>query len=558
MTQFTPGPIPVSPDFPVNWEHPMDEHLLWQHFRSHYPSIVKPLDFFLSVRSTEVGFNQTLAAYDVSAQTFYRCINGYVYSAFLPQMKAPAEMAAMQKSSQEKFQQAMGGTAILWEKKWLPEIKVHLAYWDNYDLAGASLPALLSHLEESQKRLERLWFIHHSVFYPIMLSMSLYDELYRELFIDAEKFDALELLGGFDNKTVASGQALWELSRQALALPAVHKVLSEHPASEVMANLSKLGDESQVFIDKLNDYLEEYGQRSNILNIDIPSWREEPTPLIGVLKDYLTQSQQDFTTDLAGLSAKREWRVAQAREQLQGYPPMIVGHFEFLLKAAQESAVLSEEHTFWIDYPTTYHARQIALAFGERFQEAGVIDERDDIFYLTLDELKETGNDLSLKRQALINERQASLQAFGRRPPPPILGTLPASPPPDNPMTTALNKFFGGPPKAAQAPGSLLGDGGSPGLARGTAKVLYSLADAQKLEPGDILVAPSTAPPWTPLFATVSAVVTDTGGILSHSAVVAREYGIPAVVGTTMATAMIKDGQTIEVNGNTGMVRIVR
>jgi phosphoenolpyruvate synthase/pyruvate phosphate dikinase len=98
---------------------------------------------------------------------------------------------------------------------------------------------------------------------------------------------------------------------------------------------------------------------------------------------------------------------------------------------------------------------------------------------------------------------------------------------------------------------------GSAGVARGTARVIHSLAEAGKLQPGDVLVAISTEPPWTPLFATASAIVTDSGGVLSHSAVVAREYRIPAVVGTGMATTTFKDGQLLEVDGNAGTVRVV-
>ncbi len=98
---------------------------------------------------------------------------------------------------------------------------------------------------------------------------------------------------------------------------------------------------------------------------------------------------------------------------------------------------------------------------------------------------------------------------------------------------------------------------GSAGVVRGSARVIHSLAEAGKLQPGDILVAVSTEPPWTPLFATASAIVTDSGGVLSHSAVVAREYRIPAVVGTGNATTTFKDGQLIEVDGNAGTVRVV-
>ena len=97
---------------------------------------------------------------------------------------------------------------------------------------------------------------------------------------------------------------------------------------------------------------------------------------------------------------------------------------------------------------------------------------------------------------------------------------------------------------------------GSPGVARGTARVLRSLGEADRLEAGDVLVAETTAPPWTPLFGRAVAIVTDAGGILSHCAVVAREYEIPAVVGTKMGRSVIRDGQEIEVDGTNGTVRI--
>jgi pyruvate,water dikinase len=106
-------------------------------------------------------------------------------------------------------------------------------------------------------------------------------------------------------------------------------------------------------------------------------------------------------------------------------------------------------------------------------------------------------------------------------------------------------------------PSVLRGTPGSPGQARGPAKVVRSLGDAGKLRRGDILVAETTAPPWPPLFATVAAVITATGGMLSHSAIVAREYRIPAVVGIGGAAAMVHDGQLLEVDGNAGVVRVV-
>ena len=140
---------------------------------------------------------------------------------------------------------------------------------------------------------------------------------------------------------------------------------------------------------------------------------------------------------------------------------------------------------------------------------------------------------------------------------PPILGVLPPGPPPDDPVARAITKMFGAPPVEAIAPGTLNGNGGSPGVVRGRARVIRSLADAERLGHGEILVAETTAPPWTPLFARAGGIVTDSGGILCHCAIVAREYGIPAVVGVGQGTAVIQDGQLVEVDGDAGTVRVI-
>ena len=118
-------------------------------------------------------------------------------------------------------------------------------------------------------------------------------------------------------------------------------------------------------------------------------------------------------------------------------------------------------------------------------------------------------------------------------------------------------KMFGGTPRDAAGADHFYGMPGSPGLARGRVRIVRSLAEGEALEHGEVLVAPTTAPPWTPLFARAAAIVTDAGGVLSHCAVVAREYSIPAVVGTKRGTSLLRDGQLVEVDGTNGSVQIV-
>jgi pyruvate,water dikinase len=350
-------------------------------------------------------------------------------------------------------------------------------------------------------------------------------------------------LQGFDNKTLEADRVLWQLSRAALARPAVRRVLQERAAADVVPELEQ-SVEGRAFLADLHAYLDEYGQRSDKFDtIGAASWIEDPTPAIKNLKDYVTQHGRDPEAELAALAAEREWLVSKARE---------------LLKSAQEATVISEDHVFWIDYQGLYRIRRVLQEFGRRLAGAGVIEDQDDVFHLNLGELRETAGTLpKLDQCELVRERKAALERFRATRPPRALGTTPLGEPPDDPMGRAIGRFFGKASESQDEPDVLRGNAGSPGTVRGPAKVIHSLSEADKLRQGDVLVAETTAPPWTPLFATAAAVVTDTGGVLSHCAVVAREYRIPAVVGIGTATAAIQDGQLLEVKGSDGVVQIV-
>jgi pyruvate,water dikinase len=199
------------------------------------------------------------------------------------------------------------------------------------------------------------------------------------------------------------------------------------------------------------------------------------------------------------------------------------------------------------------------MEIGRRFAKAGVVTAADDIFQLSYDEVRDTARYLPrIVRRELVATRRAEMDLYRAIAPPPMVGTPPAGAPPDNPGARVMAKFFGAPPAASEDPNVLFGSAGSPGVVKGRARVIRDIADAARLQPGDIMVTATTAPPWTPLFATAAAVVTDTGGVLSHCAVVAREYRIPAVVGAAIATAVIQDGDLIEVDGDTGLVRVIQ
>ena len=573
----TPGqPIPMPPNFQVKWADPRDSKLTWMS-PPQFKTPISPL-IYAVISAFLVGGNTGFEGAGLPFQIRVERINTYPYMSMVPKAAPPdvvmKGMGLLNRAAPGVFKMMMGKVGAgmskqqdaalnpiierfesYWLEELLPEMKQHIAYFESCDLRGMSLDQLRAHLSETLKRVERMAALH-GVIMPMLYAMSQFEELYCELFEGATTLDALRLTQGFDNKTMEGDRALWRLSRAARSIPEVSEILSKHAAGEVIPALEKSAA-SQQFLADLHKWLAYYGQRLNsVFALDQPSWIEDPAPAIQNLQAYVSMPTLRPEMEPATLVAEREKAVAEARAKLAGYPQPIVARFETLLKAAQVAAVVHEDHNFWIDQRLFHHVRRIIMEFGGRLEQAGTLDAANDVLYLTMDELQ-SGQGTSMKR--LIQERKTEMEYFSQVTPPPMLGTAPAFEMTDGgSMVRAMFKGEMSPaPTGNSELNKVKGLPGSAGVTRGTARVIHSLAEAGKLQPGDVLVASATEPPWTPLFATASAIVTDSGGVLSHSAVVAREYRIPAVVGTGKATTTFKDGQLLEVDGNTGTVRVI-
>jgi rifampicin phosphotransferase len=277
------------------------------------------------------------------------------------------------------------------------------------------------------------------------------------------------------------------------------------------------------------------------IDLGLPRWSEDPTYILGVLANYLRLDDPELAPDVQFRRAAREaeemvaelTRRAERKGRLRG---ALVG---FLLRRARALAGLREMPKFCIILLFA-RARELLLQVGEELAEAGRLESADDIFFVSLPEARATlaGKD----HRSVVRERRAVYaQEVRRRHVPRVLlsdGTEPAAETPDAPRAT---------------PGTLLGTPASGGVVAGRACVILEPSSAS-LEPGEILVAPSTDPGWTPLFLTAGGLVMEMGGAMSHGAVVAREYGIPAVVGVPDATERIATGQRIMVDGSAGTI----
>jgi rifampicin phosphotransferase len=525
----------------------------------HFPDPLMPLTESLFVGVIyEHCFNFAGDALEFPIRFVPMTQHGYIYQTALPKAESPEGMEALGRKAEETLGKAMPTQQERWNTEFLPEIQEQIAALQRMDLENAFAEQLLAYVDEAVERSRRIWEIHFLVALPSMPPISIFEDMYRDLFGAETGLDAYTLLQGGETKIVETGVALWRLSRTARSFPDVRRALEEEAAADVIPALEQSVD-GRHFLEQLRSYLQEYGKRaSSAMVLDEVSWIEDPTPAVKMLKDYVGQADLDLELQQRELVAKRDRATAEARARLEGYPERVREQFEFLLNCARQGIFLAEEHNFHIDYNAMYHVRMVFGAVGRFLVQSGRLETREDVYYLTLDEIRSAlhnpeGSDL----RAIVNERKAERERRLQLKAPLVIGSMPPGPPPNDALSTTFIKFFGGPPQVAAEPNTVKGTPGSPGVARGTARLLHALRDADRLEKGDIIVAEATATPWTPLFATAAGIVTNSGGVLSHAAVAAREYGIPAVVGATDATATVRDGQMIEVDGSTGVVRIL-
>lgn len=549
-----PQAVRLPDDFPVVWEQPEDMHRFWERETMHLPGQAPILDDSFARRWIDAGFNTACEDYSMPVRNAYRRFNTFIYQSIAPVSHDPAVLEGLGQTAQERLGAVIGRQTELWEQERLPEIQTLLTRWRTFDLAGASDAELVGHLNDTVAWSERAWHIHFLTVFPVLVSMSLFDDLYAELLGEDDRYGAFRLLQGQNNMSLLVDRDLYALSRNALASDDVRDVLETSAPREVAGRL-EASPEGRAFLAELDAFLGEHGHRTTLyLSVSAPSWIEDPTALVTVLQDAITQPERDHEAELAALAEEREHLIAAAHEGLASFPDAVRGQFAFLLSAAQQGSVLQEDHNYWIDTQVVYEVRRVVLEVGARLARNGAIASPDDVFHLRLDEF----GDLTADLQALVAGRKHEIDAFGAVESPPVLGSIPPGPPPNDPISRAVIKMFGGQPPASGSPDVFNGMAGSPGVARGRVRIVQSLAAGETFQHGEVLVAPTTAPPWTPLFARAAAIVTDAGGILSHCAVVAREYSIPAVVGTKCATSVLRDGQLVEVDGTAGSVRIVQ
>ena len=549
-----PQPITLPSDFPVEWDNPEDAGRFWTRDRMHQPFPVPVLaaDFF--DLATGVGMNRGHEHYGRPVRMDRLRINCYMYSN-VRMVVPPGEIPAASRQGEQNTLDALPGIWEQWESEWMPEVKDHLAWWDAFDLTGASLSSLSDRLSESFEKSARCWNIHFLLAPLITNPSSIFRDLYTDLFGEDRGLESHGLTLAEDNKSLETDRELWALSQYLRGMDNADALIESGSDDDLRRALGN----------RLDGFLAAYGHRSSdgAAFADL-SWFEEPGPALATVRAYAAIAADeniDPLDDHAAQIVARDRLIKTARDNLEGYPQSVRERFDESLLLAQQGSRLQEDHAYWIDQQSNARTHYVAMEAGRRLAGAGVINVYTDVNHLGLNEILEAMARLSSgdtgNLTGVIQERAANLAHWSRVDAPTEIGVRPAAGRSDTPTTRGLARFFGTPVEQGDDPSTVNGTPASPGVAEGVARIIISLADTAKLLPGDVLVAPTTSPPWTPLFRIASAVVTDAGGVLSHCAVVAREYGMPAVVGTGIGTTRIKDGQRVRVDGDAGEIRIL-
>lgn len=550
---------PMAPNpFPVEWDSPEEAQAMWLFDIVHCPVPLSRLDYELRMRTISVGANRVYHTLGIPIEIKPKLIHGFIFQRVIPASIPVESFPGAMKAADAAVRLAYQGLAGSWEKTWLPEVQTHLAAFTSFNLSGADWATLCAHLNDLKGRIERLWELHNTVLTLSLVALLDFEEAYCDLFPDAKPLDVYDLLAGFPNKTTEANIRLWGIGRIAASNPTLRAQIIEGTPAAVLAGLPET-PEGRALREQIQDYGRTYGERNDDLFIDTPTWVDDPTPMLRGLREAVLRPERELGEELQRQAKHRETRLAEVRELLASQPRAVQDEFESLLSAAQVATVLTEDHHFWIDCKVTYHARRLSLEIGRRLTAVGALERPDDVFQLGVEEITGIGDamaDAAPRLHTLIAERRAEAERFKGVTPPSFLGVPSPLVNLDSAIIRVTAKFNGnlyGPPAAG---GDLTGMAGSRGKVTGPARVIRTLEEASTLQPGDILVAAFTLPSWTPFFASVAAVVTNIGGILCHAAVVAREYGIPAVVGTRTATQAIRNGQIIEVDGDAGVVRL--
>jgi len=562
-------------DFPIEWKSDFERDLFWVYDDLHCPKPLSPMyedigGWWLSCDHMFRRFGTPFAT-----DWIYKNINGYLYTAAIPaeaglhvatqeynyetQAIVPedAEYAGKIGAYLGTVLPVYGNNFVMWwRERFVPEmqrnfdyIEAMLAKKDQLSLAEVAVL-----LEDAIDMHDRHWKIHWMLNFA-QLSATL--NLRAVMEKTHGRIDEV-LLGRLQNSANDRNwdkiKAIWEMKEEVKADPTLSAAFASSAATDIVPALQAT-ERGRRFIDeRVVPYQMEFGWHAVWSHEFIfPSFREDMTPVVQLIRDQYA-SDYDYPTKIAALRADI---AAAAKEILAGLDGEALEEMRAANEINLKMAPLTPDHHFYIDQGANAHVRLVLVAVGEKLVAQGVLDSPDDVILFRYNQLREfIGAPASMDGRAIVAAAKAERAAAEKLQPKDWVGTVTATQ-----LAFPYLNLWGFPDKftrsQVQVHGQVSGIAGSPGVVEGVARVVMSEAEFDSLLEGEILVCQMTNPAWQVLYGKIIAVVTDAGGTVSHPAVLAREYSIPAVVGTSVGTSTIKTGDRLRVDGNTGIVEIL-
>lgn len=490
----------------------------------------------------------------------FTIINGYVY--IFVDMTLETWLPLL--GTMTKFPEVFRTGTTIWRDKFRPLYQQSIATWQAKVPKEMKATELLDGARELLYRGTELYTGVQFVIPVTIISEQTFTAFYDNLVKGPGDPPAQTFLIGFDSQPIFAEKALYDLAMWSREQPVLSEVLRQTPA-EKMAGLlateqapSAVPDEIwQSWRSRVHAYFDQYGH--TIYNMDFvnPVPADAPTPIFEILKFYLEGQGTNPYRRQQEAVIKREQATQAILARLD---PLRAAIFQKLLDWAQGIGPVREDALAGIGlgWPLL---RQLLLELGSRLVNAGAVAQANDIFWLEKPEVERAATVLDA---GVLDSGQAHLDSFATLVEERKMewrGRKRATPPQILPEKSAWTKFgldrFMPAVSTEQSGPVIKGIPVGNGKVTATARVLHGPEDFSTMQAGDILVAGITTPAWTPLFVLASGIVTDVGGPMSHSSIVAREYGIPAVLGTGVATKRIHSGQSIRVDGDAGTVTLL-
>ncbi len=563
-------PIPIEIVIPSGY---------WEHDASHAPRPNYPIESYIppmvakAVKSWATEFGYLFDGIE------FRDIGGWTYQRLAPvggkegpDLPAWLMWAMVRTVPMIRKRLAMAREAVetdkagrfieRWYDTWLPELQSEINDLKEVDLTTLTDEELVAHLDKNLRLCTRGIEIH------TMLHGALAIILYElattcERLLDWDLATALETVRGTSYMSTEPARRMAELTRLAIGSPRVLEAAGL-PDAEVFEFLERTDRE---FTEAFRGYVHEFGHVALGQGVVEPTYAETPSVFMATIDHQVTTGFDPASSDEDN-RVRRERTITEAREVLAGAPADL-RRFNRVIERGQRAYPVREDNEFFTLSAPSAQFRYAVLELGDRLTRRNVIERRADVMYLELDEATEAlDSPTSLHGEVAHHKGQRAWAManpgppfYGNESPPPAnLSFLPANARlPMESMLWSLESIMAvEASKTTQADAAaIIGTPAASGTYTGTVRVVKDETEFSKIRAGDVLVCPITSPVWSVLFPSIGALVTDTGGILSHPAIIAREYGIPAVVATGNATELLSDGQVVQVDGSAGTVQAV-